>query len=69
MDWVDAMAGQTGPVGDGPAQGLREYFADHEIVELTLLIGATMMLNRFCTALALPTSGAVAYRLRREELL
>lgn len=67
-DWVDVVAGHTGPVGDEPADGLREHFADHEIVELTLLIGATMMLNRFCTALALPTSAAVVDRLRREQL-
>ncbi len=52
------MAGHTGPVGDEPAAKLRELFADHEVVELTLLVGATMMLNRSCTALALPTSAA-----------
>ncbi len=68
VDWVDAVAGHTGPVGDEPAAKLREDFADHEVVELTLLVGATMMLNRFCTALALPTSAAVADRLRREQL-
>lgn len=66
--WVDTVAGQTGPVGDEPAAGLRRHFADHEVVELTLLVGATMMLNRFCTALALPTSAAVADRLRQEGL-
>ncbi len=68
VDWVDAVAGHSGPVGDEPARALREHFADHAIVELTLLIGATMMLNRFCTALALPTSAAVADRLKREQL-
>lgn len=68
VGWVDAVAGQTGPVGDGQARGLAVHFADHEVVELTLLIGATMMLNRFCTALELPTSAGVADRLRREQL-
>lgn len=66
--WVDGVAGSTGPVMDAVGAALHEHFADHEVVELTLLIGATMMLNRFCTALALPTSAAVADRLRCEGL-
>lgn len=66
--WVDIVGGQTGSVQDEPIVLLRRHYADHEVVELTLLIGATLMLNRFCTALALPTSDAVADRLRREGL-
>lgn len=66
--WVDIVGGQTGPVEDEPITLLRRHFADHEVVELTLLVGATLMLNRFCTALALPTSAAVADRLRSEGL-
>lgn len=66
--WVDIVGGQTGSVQDEPIALLRRHYADHEVVELTLLIGATLMLNRFCTALALPTSDAVADRLRREGL-
>jgi alkylhydroperoxidase family enzyme len=42
---------------------LREHFAEHEVVELTLVAGATLMLNRFCTALELPTSPATLGRL------
>lgn len=63
LDWIEAVAGGTGPVEDAVAARLTRCFADHEVVELTLLIGATMMLNRFCTALALPTSPAVIDRL------
>lgn len=33
-----------------------EAFGDHAVVELTLAVGATLMLNRSCTALDLPTS-------------
>jgi AhpD family alkylhydroperoxidase len=60
--WCDALAA-GGAVADADAARLREYFAEHEIVELTLLAGATLMLNRFCTALELPTSEATLERL------
>jgi len=61
--WIDAVAGGRGPVDSDLAARLAGCFAEHEIVELTLLIGATMMLNRFCTALELPTAQVVADRL------
>jgi alkylhydroperoxidase family enzyme len=48
------------------AEHLREHFAEHEIVELTLVAGATLMLNRLCTALELPTSAATLARLQAE---
>jgi alkylhydroperoxidase family enzyme len=41
----------------------RTHFAEHAIVELSLLAGATAMLNRFCTALELPTTPATRARL------
>lgn len=63
LGWIDAVAGDRGPVADDVAAHLGRYFADHEVVELTLLIGATLMLNRFCTALELPTSPEVSDRL------
>lgn len=63
LGWVDAVAGGRGPVGDEVARRLGRYFAEHETVELTLLVGVTMMLNRFCTALDLPTSPEVVRRL------
>jgi AhpD family alkylhydroperoxidase len=68
LDWIDAVAGATGAVPDSVAARLRTAYRDFEIVELTLLIGATMMLNRFCTALSLPTSAEVAARLAEEGL-
>lgn len=63
LEWVDAVAGGRGAVDDTVAARLGRYFADHEVVELTLLVGATMMLNRFCTALELPTSPQISQRL------
>lgn len=67
--WVDAVAGAIGAVPGDTARGLRAWFSDAEIVELTLLIGATMMLNRFCTALGLTSSNETLERLRAEDLL
>ena len=68
LAWIDAVAGTIGPVADSVAARLGTTFRDHEIVELTMLIGATMMLNRFCTALSLPTSPEVAARLSEQGL-
>ncbi|MEJ7704096.1 MAG: carboxymuconolactone decarboxylase family protein [Geodermatophilaceae bacterium] len=63
LGWVDAVAGGRGAVEDTVAARVGRCFADHEVVALTLLVGATMMLNRFCTALELPTSPEVCQRL------
>lgn len=68
LAWVDAVAGGIGAVEDRVAERLGGSFADHEVVELTLLIGATMMLNRFCTALGLPTAPELTLRLAEAGL-
>jgi AhpD family alkylhydroperoxidase len=65
--WCDAVAG-PGPVPDAVAAGLRHRLAEHEIVELTLLAAATVMLNRFCTALELPTAPQTRARLEEAGL-
>ena len=62
--WCDALCAAPEPVPDAAVERLHEHFAAHEIVELTLVAGATLMLNRFCTALELPTSPATLARLR-----
>jgi AhpD family alkylhydroperoxidase len=69
MAWIDAVAGTTGSVPKVIARDLRAWFSPAEIVELTLLIGATMMLNRFCTALGIVSSKETLERLRAEDLL
>jgi AhpD family alkylhydroperoxidase len=69
LAWVDAVAAGPGPIDPAVHAGLRPHFADHEIVELTMLAGATLMLNRFATALRLPTDAAVLRRLETEDLL
>ena len=67
-DWSDALAAGPEPVTDEVAANLREHFSEPEIVELTLLAGATLMLNRYCTALDLPTSAATLAKLESENL-
>ncbi|MDZ4824871.1 MAG: carboxymuconolactone decarboxylase family protein [Actinomycetota bacterium] len=62
--WVDAVAGERGPVAESTAVALRSWFADHEVVELTLLAATTLLLNRLCTALELPSVDATLERLR-----
>ncbi len=61
--WCDAISRSGEPVGDDVAARLGAHFADHEIVELTLTAAATLMLNRFCTALALTPSQTTIERL------
>jgi AhpD family alkylhydroperoxidase len=61
--WCDAISSSGEPVGDEAAERLREHFADHEVVELTVTAAATLMLNRFCTALQLAPTEATVERL------
>jgi len=68
LEWVDVVAG-GGPVGDTDRARVLTEWADHEVVELTAVIGTTLLLNRFATALALPTSADVIARLSTEGLL
>ena len=61
--WCDALCAAPDRVPDAVAERVGEHFEEHELVELTLVAGATLMLNRFCTALELPTSPATLARL------
>ena len=48
-------------------EGVGARLGDHVLVELVLLIGATLMLNRFCTTLRLPLVAASRERLAALE--
>lgn len=61
--WCDALA-TPGSVDPACRNRLRRDRPDHVVVELTLLATTTLLLNRFCTALELPTSPDVLARLR-----
>jgi AhpD family alkylhydroperoxidase len=69
LGWVDAVAGGPGPVDEPTSVSFRAHFAEADVVEITLLIAGTMMLNRFCTALELPASASTIERLTEEGLL
>lgn len=69
LAWVDAVTVGRGAVAADAAQGIKRHHDDAAIVELTLLCAATMMLNRYCTALELPTSARTLARLGAEGLL
>lgn len=62
LAWVDVVAG-GGAVSEAARAAVGARFADHEVVELTALVGATLLLNRFATALALPTGADTLARL------
>lgn len=66
--WVDEVALGRGPAGEAVSARAREAMGDPELVELTLVAGATLMLNRYCSALGLPTSAATLRRLGEEGL-
>jgi AhpD family alkylhydroperoxidase len=68
LAWVDAVAGGVGPVPEAASAALKEHYGESEVTELTLLCAATVMLNRFCTALELPVGPATLQRLAAEGL-
>lgn len=66
--WVDAVAAGPGPVPDRLQTNLRAHYDDADVVEITMVAAVTLALNRFCTALELPTSADVLQRLAVEGL-
>ena len=64
--WTDAVALAKGSMPDEVHVALAERYADHQIVELLVTLGTTMLLNRLCTALSLPSSPEPLARLAIE---
>lgn len=58
LAWTDAVALGPQPVTDDVFAAVAEHFSEPEIVEVTMAIGTTILLNRYCTALALPVSAS-----------
>lgn len=54
--WCDAMANGSNAIPSVVNESLKSHFEDAEIVEFGLVFGCTLMLNRYATALKLPTS-------------
>lgn len=61
--WVDALSTGTGPVADDVGDEARDRLGAHRLVELTVTVGTTVMLNRLATGLQLPTSNETLARL------
>jgi AhpD family alkylhydroperoxidase len=61
--WVDAVATGSGPAGDALSSAMRAQFAEHAIVELTLLASVTLLLNRYASTLRLPVGESTIERL------
>ncbi|MBA3286672.1 MAG: carboxymuconolactone decarboxylase family protein [Acidimicrobiia bacterium] len=68
LGWIDAMAGATGPLPDDVWEAVRQHWPDHVLIELSVTIGATLLLNRFATGFDLPISPAVTVRLESAGL-
>jgi len=66
IEWIDAVALGRGPVLPEVKTRVLEALEEHALVELTLAVGATLMLNRYCTALDLPTGADTVARLTAE---
>ncbi len=66
LAWIDAVALGRGPVDADVQARAVATLTEHELVELTLAVTATIMLNRYCTALNLPASAATVARLAEE---
>ena len=64
--WTDAVAQGRGPVGADVTEAFKAHFEDAEVVELTLLVGVTMTLNRYATSLAFPIPTPCLETLRAE---
>jgi AhpD family alkylhydroperoxidase len=64
--WIDEVATGRGAINDEVNQLVLAYFAEHEIVELTLTITVTMLLNRYATSLQLPVGEGTITRLAAE---
>lgn len=66
--WIDALAGATGPIPDDVWILAREHWSEHQLVEISVTVGATMFLNRFATGFQLPTAPHVLERLVAEGM-
>jgi AhpD family alkylhydroperoxidase len=54
VEWVDRVTLDAAGVTDELVASTLDHLRDDQLIELTLLAGATTMLNQYCTALALP---------------
>ena len=58
LNWVGRLTQTAAVLTDENRRELSKYYEEHEIVDLLICVGATMMLNRYATALELPLAAA-----------
>jgi len=63
LAWVDAFATGRGEVPGEIANELAAHFDEATVVEVAMMAGCTIMLNRCCTSLRLPPSPSSLSRL------
>lgn len=68
LDWTDLVATGGAEIGQGAYDSIREHFSEAEIVDITMTVCSTLMLNRFCTALELPVAAATTQALEEAGL-
>jgi AhpD family alkylhydroperoxidase len=66
IGWTDVVAGKVGRVDVIVRDAFTKHFPEHEVVEITMLVGATMLLNRYATSLELPVNDGTLTRLAKE---
>ena len=63
LAWVDAFATGRGEVPAELADEFAAHFDEATVIEVAMMAGCTIMLNRYCTSLRLPTSPSSLSRL------
>ncbi|MGI8972866.1 MAG: carboxymuconolactone decarboxylase family protein [Gaiella sp.] len=56
VEWVDAYVLDPGGISDELVASVLDQLRDDQLVELAVLIGATELLNRYCTAFEIPVA-------------
>ena len=69
IHWTDVIANGPQPITSTLRKTMAEHFDESEIVELTMLVGATVMLSRYATALELPLNPDHLAFLENEDLV
>lgn len=57
VEWVDAFVLDPAGITDEFVARVLDHLRDDQLVELAVLIGATELLNKYCTAFDLPAPG------------
>jgi AhpD family alkylhydroperoxidase len=57
IDWVDAFVLDPGAIDDDLVARVLGHLRDDQLIELCALIGATELLNKYCTAFDIPPPG------------